>query len=186
VKSEKLKAKKQRRLHKGINALCSEAVVNSAFRSPRSSFRVADANLNRCREGLRVVEDCLRYVLNDAVLYKKIRALRHETDKILRDFYAVLIKERDSISDGGRSMPETLKKELPAIIIANFKRAQESLRVLEEYSKTVFPKAAAEFKKQRYIAYNLEKKAYLKHKKIFKIGSPITNFRDSLCHLDLR
>ncbi|MDR1941567.1 MAG: hypothetical protein LBQ47_04505 [Endomicrobium sp.] len=130
----------------------------------RSCCRIIDANLNRCREGLRVVEDCLRYVLDDTVLYKKTRAVRHETDKILRDRYAELIKERDIISDGGRRLPETDSKNLSQIIISNFKRAQESLRVLEEYSKTVFPKAAQEFKKQRYAAYDLEKAVYLKYK----------------------
>ncbi|MDR0822764.1 MAG: hypothetical protein LBN20_03170 [Endomicrobium sp.] len=130
--------------------------------------RIIDANLNRCREGLRVVEDCLRFILDDAVLYKKIRKIRHNTDKILRAEYANLIIERDSFDDKGRTIPETNKKELPQIIVANFKRAQESLRVLEEYSKTIIPQAAGEFKKQRYSAYNLEKAVFLKYKKIFK------------------
>jgi hypothetical protein len=130
--------------------------------------RILDANLNRCREGLRVVEDSLRFILSDEVLYKKARAIRHETDKILRQYYGDLIKERDTFSDSGRKMPENLKKNLNAVIIANFKRAQESLRVLEEYSKTVFPEASPEFKKQRYNAYNTEKKVFLKHGKFFK------------------
>ena len=130
--------------------------------------RILDANLNRCREGLRVVEDSLRFVLNDAVLYKKVRAVRHNTDKILRDKYGELIKERDSFNDSGREMPETVKKELSAVIIANFKRAQESLRVLEEYSKTFIASASPKFKKQRYAAYNAEKAVYLKYKKFFQ------------------
>ena len=64
-------------------------------------------------------------------------------------------------------MPETAKKEITAVIIANFKRAQESLRVLEEYSKTFIPEASPVFKKQRYAAYNTEKEVYLKYKKFF-------------------
>ena len=151
----------------GSKATNRESAVNSTLRTPHSTLRIVDANLNRCREGLRVVEDSLRYVLNDGSLYKKIRSIRHNADKVLRGSYASLIKERDSVKDSGRKMPESLKKDLSSLIIANFKRAQESLRVLEEYSKTVFPKKSAEFKKQRYAAYNLEKAVYLKYKKIF-------------------
>lgn len=137
--------------------------------------RIIDANLNRCREGLRVVEDSLRFVLDDPVLYKKVRAIRHNADKVLRDKYGELIKERDSFNDSGRKMPETAKKALPAVIIANFKRAQESLRVLEEYSKTFVPQAAASFKKQRYAAYNIEKEVYLKYKKFFSLPAAKRN-----------
>ncbi|MDR3243802.1 MAG: thiamine-phosphate pyrophosphorylase [Elusimicrobiota bacterium] len=129
------------------------------------ALRIIDANLNRCREGLRVIEDCLRFVLNDEILYKKVRRIRHNTDKILRDRYCDLIIQRDSFNDKGRQIKETSKKDLPSIITANFKRAQESLRTLEEYSKTFAPKICAEFKKQRYNAYNVEKAVFLKHKK---------------------
>jgi thiamine-phosphate pyrophosphorylase len=124
--------------------------------------RIIDANLNRCREGLRVVEDALRFILNDEKLYKKIRKIRHNTDKILRDYYGELIIERDSYNDSGKRIPEGFKKNLPEVIIANFKRAQESLRVLEEYSKTFLPQTSPQFKKQRYNAYNLEKLVFLK------------------------
>jgi thiamine-phosphate pyrophosphorylase len=130
-----------------------------------SILRIIDAKLNRCREGLRVIEDGLRFVLNDSFLYKKIRRIRHNVDKILRNSYGELIKERNSFDDSGRQMPESSKKELADIIIANFKRTQESLRVLEEYSKTLFPKTSANFKKQRYAAYDIEKSVYLKHRK---------------------
>jgi thiamine-phosphate pyrophosphorylase len=134
-----------------------------------SSLRIIDANLNRCREGLRVVEDSLRFVLNDGKSYKKIRDIRHNTDKILRNVYNNLIEKRDSVDDSGREMPEVLKKDLQAVIIANFKRVQESLRVLEEYSKTFIPEASAEFKKQRYSTYVIEKEVCLKYKKFFAV-----------------
>ena len=174
MRNEELKTKIKTKT--SLNRHCEQALsakqsgaVNSSFLIPHSSLiRVIDANLNRCREGLRVVEDSLRYVLNDGSLYKKIRSIRHNADKVLRGSYASLIKERDSVKDSGRKMPETLKKDLPSIIIANFKRAQESLRVLEEYSKTAFPKCAPLFKKERYAVYNLEKAVYLKFKNFFK------------------
>jgi thiamine-phosphate pyrophosphorylase len=142
----------------------AENVIPENFKR-ESILRIIDANLNRCREGLRVVEDSLRFVLNDGFLYKKIRRIRHSVDKILRNSYGELIRERDSFDDSGRQMAEISKKALADIITANFKRAQESLRVLEEYSKTLFPKASACFKKQRYAVYDAEKSIYLKYSK---------------------
>ncbi len=142
----------------------AENVIPENFKW-ESVLRIIDANLNRCREGLRVVEDGLRFVLNDGFLYKKIRRIRHSVDKILRNSYGELIKERDSFDDSGRQMPEISKKELADIITANFKRTQESLRVLEEYSKILFPKTSVDFKKQRYAAYDAEKSVYLKYRK---------------------
>jgi len=133
-----------------------------------SVLRIIDANLNRCREGLRVVEDSLRFVLNDGVLYKKIRAIRHSVDEILRNKYIELIKERDSFGDSGRQMLEVSKRELLDVLIVNFKRVQESLRVLEEYSKTFIPVASSDFKRQRYAVYNVEKKVYLKYRTYFR------------------
>jgi thiamine-phosphate pyrophosphorylase len=131
----------------------------------KSVLRIIDANLNRCREGLRVIEDTLRFIVDDKVLYKNIRAIRHSVDKILRARYSKLIKERDSTQDLGRQILETTTKELPAVIMANFKRAEESLRVLEEYSKVFVPEASTDFKKQRYLTYTAEKNVYLKYKK---------------------
>jgi len=136
----------------------------SGFLKHVSVLRVIDANLNRCREGLRVVEDTVRFILNDGDLYKKVRKIRHNVDKILRNKYGELIKKRDSFDDSGRQIPEMSKRELADLVVANFKRAQESLRVLEEYSKTFLPEASADFKEQRYAAYNLEKTVYLKYK----------------------
>ncbi|MDR2066520.1 MAG: hypothetical protein LBP57_01590 [Endomicrobium sp.] len=130
-------------------------------------LRIIDANLNRCREGLRVVEDSLRFVLNDEKFYKKVRAIRHNTDRILRNVYDTIIKERNSFGDSGRQMSETSKKDLHSIVVANFKRAQESLRVLEEYSKNFYPEFSPEFKRQRYESYIIEKEVYLKYKDFF-------------------
>lgn len=40
--------------------------------------RVLDAVLNRCREGIRVLEDHARFVLNDAELCRELKYLRHD------------------------------------------------------------------------------------------------------------
>ena len=72
-----------------------KAVNEKQAKSAGDIKRIIDANLNRCREGLRVVEDGLRFVLDDAALYKKVRRIRHDTDKILRNGYGLVICECD-------------------------------------------------------------------------------------------
>jgi len=41
-------------------------------------IRILDASLNRASEGLRVVEDYVRFVLADPFLTKKTKAIRHD------------------------------------------------------------------------------------------------------------
>ena len=70
-------------------------------------IRILDTNINRCKEGLRVVEDTCRFVLCDDVLYKKIRRVRHLTSKYLPSEYEDLLNARDSIKDSGRKVKES-------------------------------------------------------------------------------
>lgn len=120
-------------------------------------FRLFDANINRCREGLRVIEDTARFVLGKEGIYKKLRKLRHRVDKMSREIYSELLDGRDSLKDSGRKIREFKRAGLKALVTANFKRAEEALRVLEEYSRLIFPKKGPEFKKIRYSLYELEK-----------------------------
>ena len=130
-------------------------------------LRILDTNLNRCKEGLRVVEDTCRFVFCDENLYKKIRKIRHLSSKYLTEQYEQLLSARDSIKDSGRKAKEQSRENLKNIVIANFKRAQESLRVLEEYSKIINFDIALKYKALRYEVYNIEKKMLLKYKNIF-------------------
>ena len=109
-------------------------------------IRILDTNLNRCKEGLRVVEDTCRFVLNDKVLYKKIRNVRHLTSKYLCDYYDEMLCARNSVKDSGRKAKEQKRQNLKNVVIANLKRAQESLRVLEEYSKIINFEIALKYK----------------------------------------
>jgi len=126
----------------------------------KKNYRIIDANLNRAREALRVIEDALRFVIADETLSGEIKKLRHDTDKVLRSSYGVLIAARDSAGDFGRKAKEPAKKTLESLITSNFKRAGEALRALEEYSKVVFAAKAEAFKKLRFKVYELEKKHY--------------------------
>lgn len=111
-------------------------------------YRVIDANLNRFKEGLRVVEDIRRYVFDDKTLALKIKNLRHQ----VKIDSAKFIKFRDSNNDVLKS---SLKNELDRanlrdIEIANIKRAQESARVLEECFKLIDTAKSEIFKSIRY------------------------------------
>ncbi len=127
-------------------------------------IRILDTNLNRCKEGLRVVEDTCRFIFCDETLYKKIRKVRHLSSKYLTDRYEQMLTSRDSIKDSGRKAKEISRENLKNIVIANFKRAQESLRVLEEYSKIIDFNIALKYKALRYEVYTIEKKMFLKYK----------------------
>ena len=120
-----------------------------------SSLRLIDANLNRLLEGIRVVEDIFRYVYNNKEVATKLKNLRHLART--QNYYE-LLETRDVKNDVLR---ESIKSEqnrdnLNSILIANFKRAQESARVLEEFTKLTSIKDSENFKYIRYELYNLE------------------------------
>lgn len=123
-----------------------------------SVYRILDANFNRAREGLRVVEEVARFVLSDAALASKVRELRHRLSRCQESFPAkgaALVAARDVEGDVGSGAlsfrdPQTIG-ELAA---ANFKRVQEALRVLEEYARLCRVKAP--FQEMRFLAYALE------------------------------
>ncbi|MFC1485234.1 thiamine-phosphate pyrophosphorylase [bacterium] len=123
-------------------------------------LRICDANCNRAKEGLRVVEEYIRFYLNDAILLDEIRKIRHDLGLAITDIYQDLIKERDIFSDKGLDFKEKDRDTLKSMIIANSKRAQEAMRVLEEYSKLLFYEKASIFKNLRFQMYDLEKQIY--------------------------
>lgn len=134
------------------------AVTNNSL--PPELLRVVDANLNRLKEGIRVIEDIARYVHNDKELSTSLKTLRH----LCRiEPLEALLASRDSVNDVLRPtmQSEMNRTDLLSIIIANYKRAQESSRVLEELYKIVEPALSEQFKTIRYELYTLEKKNVL-------------------------
>lgn len=123
-------------------------------------FRVIDANINRLKEGIRVVEDILRYKDNNKELSSRLKSLRH---KAQIQETKELLKNRDSINDVLRpsTKSEQNRSTLEDILTANFKRAQESARVLEELYKLDNIDYSENFKTLRYELYNLEKEVML-------------------------
>ncbi|MFA5454420.1 MAG: thiamine-phosphate pyrophosphorylase [Sulfurimonas sp.] len=119
-------------------------------------YRVIDANLNRLKEGIRVVEDIMRYRDNNKELSHRLKLLRHKAN--IKDTLE-LLKHRDSVNDVLRESikSEMNRSDVSAIIIANFKRAEESARVLEELYKLYSAEYSENFKYIRYELYALEK-----------------------------
>ena len=123
-------------------------------------YRVVDANLNRLKEGIRVVEDIMRYRDNNKELSSQLKSLRH---KARIDETKELLKNRDSINDVLRTSTksEQTRSDIVNILTANFKRAEESARVLEEIFKLEDITQSETFKTIRYELYNLEKEIIL-------------------------
>lgn len=124
--------------------------------SSDKTWRLIDANLNRLKEGARVIEDIARYLNDDTLLASKLKNIRHEC-KI--NNYVDIIKSRDSINDvlKDSTISEMQRADIDSILIANYKRTQESARVLEEVFKILDPAMSDKFKKIRYELYTLEK-----------------------------
>jgi len=127
----------------------------------RRILRTIDADLNRVNEGLRVLEDISRYIVEDPVASKQLKSMRHELSGTAAQAGADLIGNRDVPGDiGARHDLTSEHKDLIAVVRANSKRAEEGLRVLEELAKLPELKSilsAAQFKEFRYQVYSIEK-----------------------------
>ena len=122
-------------------------------------LRIIDANANRAREALRVVEDYARFGLNDDPLCSKLKLLRHDLAEALADTLADAILCRDTTGDVGTAIKapgELTRDDLSHVIIAAGKRFGEAIRCLEEFAKTTDPAAAARLEQIRYRFYVLE------------------------------
>lgn len=123
--------------------------------------RVLDAAANRAREGLRVVEDAVRFLFNDRSLTEQLKSWRHDLRSALDGLdSARLLESRDTTGDVGttvRTPAEFQRQSIGDIVTANFKRTQEALRSLEEFSKLRSGTLGHQFEQLRYRLYTLEK-----------------------------
>lgn len=124
-------------------------------------LRIIDANYNRLRDGIRVIEDTLRFYY-DSPDYLLLRDLRASVLRMVSKTYPSLVTARSSGSDIGRASTQKKHKNVEALLRANFSRCSEALRVLEEYSRLVSPSKCAGIKKIRFRLYELEKKVATK------------------------
>ena len=126
-------------------------------------WRAIDASANRAAEALRVMEDVLRFVVDDAALTAEAKAVRHELATVLAaEPFARRSALRDVAGDvgAGRTTPAALpRRSVGDLVAANAARAAQALRSLEECVAVVAPAAAAEFERLRYRTYALERGA---------------------------
>ncbi|MEX0268371.1 thiamine phosphate synthase [Leptolyngbyaceae cyanobacterium UHCC 1019] len=121
-------------------------------------LRILDANLDRAREGLRVVEEWCRFGLENAELTQECKSLRQE---LATWHTAELRSARDTPGDPGTVLThagEETRADVQQVVQANICRVEEALRVLEEYGKMHHLEMGSACKHMRYRVYILESK----------------------------
>jgi thiamine-phosphate pyrophosphorylase len=130
-------------------------LVSATAATPQTVHRILDANLDRAREGLRVIEDWCRFGLNRTDLTDEIKSLR----QTLAHWHRPELRQaRDTPGDAGTALThpqEATRTDLPHLLQANFCRVEEALRVLEEYGKLYNAAMGADCKQMRYRVYAL-------------------------------
>ncbi len=127
----------------------------------RRILRTIDANINRIGEGLRVLEDISRFIVEDIDSSQQLKSIRHELSKSVGELSLNLLNNRDVDGDIGAKFDLTTDHQnLTSVVRANSKRVEEGLRVLEELAKLPEFKSmlsAAKLKESRYRVYSIEK-----------------------------
>ena len=123
--------------------------------------RIFDASSNRAGEGLRVVEDYVRFALDDPGLTRRVRETRRRLGETIRALDVdARLAARDTPGDVGAyvmTAAESPRESLRDVLVANFRRCGEALRSLEEYAKLIDVWIAGRFEVLRYDVYTLEK-----------------------------
>jgi len=122
----------------------------------KTIYRILDANLDRAREGMRVIEEWCRFGLESATLAAQCKDLRQGLATWHKDEFK---SARNTVTDVGTHLShaqESQRRDIQAVLGANLARVQEALRVLEEYSKIDFPEMGQAMKQMRYQVYVLE------------------------------
>ncbi len=119
-------------------------------------YQIIDANLDRAREGLRVLEDWARFGLGKEKYVERIKNFRQILGKNHLEVYK---QSRNHIEDKCKGLihhEQSKRKTSEQIISSNSGRVQEALRVVEEFSRLnnyELSKIASEI---RYEIYTLE------------------------------
>jgi thiamine-phosphate pyrophosphorylase len=127
--------------------------------------RILDANLDRAREGLRIIEEWCRFGLNSASMAAECKQMRQE----LASWHSQELRaSRDTPGDPGTELThprEEQRSSIQHLLQANLCRVEEAMRVLEEYGKLYDPDMGTTFKQMRYQVYILESNllAYRRH-----------------------
>src|SRR5215204_5827196 len=117
-------------------------------------MRILDASLNRGSEGLRVVEDYVRFVLDDPFLTERAKAIRHDLATAAKsisslDRHAARETHRD-VGIAISTVAEGSRLDAWSVCAASLKRTEQSLRSLEEYGKLLDGGFAERMESLRY------------------------------------
>src|SRR5262245_37392909 len=96
-----------------------------------SVLRLLDANANRAREAMRVVEDYARFVLNDESICARLKELRHDFADATQSLVSDAILHRDTPGDVGKVIKTTnelAREDVAHVVTAAGKRLGEALR----------------------------------------------------------
>ncbi len=124
------------------------------------TLRIIDANCNRIGEGLRLLEDVARFLLNDASITHQLKTIRHGLVTNLSQFGVPLLSARASETDVGVGTSIDHKQDMTALVMSNSKRVEEALRVVEELAKLPELRAklySKDFEQARFSLYSLER-----------------------------
>lgn len=128
-------------------------------------WRALDASANRAAEALRVVEDAVRFALDDGPLTRLAKELRHDLAATLAaEPLAQRVAARDVAGDVGTGTEAAAalgRSSTADLLAANAARAAQALRSLAEFATVVAPAAAAAFERLRYRLYDLERLAFV-------------------------
>ncbi len=131
----------------------------------KAVYRIIDANFNRAREALRVIEEFCRFSLNSKSLNSRLKDFRHKLcAEVGKLDQGKLLAARDTAGDVGTDIKvqnQIGRKRPEDSFTAACKRLPEALRALTEMMASVEPQAAAEIEKLRYQSYTLEKEITL-------------------------
>lgn len=127
--------------------------------------RIIDANGNRAREAMRVLEEAARFLLDDPTLSREFKQMRHALSQAVAGL-PNLIHHRDTPGDVGTTIStptEQQRSSLADVVNAAASRLSEALRAIEEYAKVLADKpAAAELaqvaERLRYAGYDATKR----------------------------
>lgn len=127
----------------------------------RAIYRIIDANFNRAREAVRVIEEFCRFSLNCKALTERAKQFRHELSAAIGRLDADrLIASRDTPGDVGVDAAvagQLQRGNLQDCLTAACKRLPEALRALAETIQTLDPSIAQQIESLRYASYTLEK-----------------------------
>ncbi len=146
----------------------------------RAIYRIIDANFNRAREAIRVIEDFCRFALNSTILCGRAKELRHRLSRAIKQLdTGRLLSCRDTVRDVGVGQivqNQLARVDLNECLTAGFKRLSEALRSLAEATQTINGPIAGTIEAIRYDAYTLEKD-------IFLFSEPSEKFRNIILYI---